>query len=394
LQRHQATVLHLTAGLFHQYADALGPVFERLNYLLFGGDRIDADVVRRVLQGARPAHLVHCYGPTETTTFASTHEIVELDAQARSVPIGRPIGNTRIYVLDASGEPAPVGVTGELYIGGDGVARGYLNQPALTAERFVRDRFSADPQARMYRTGDLGRWGEDGTLEFQGRNDFQVKIRGFRIELGEIEARLTACAGVREAVVLAREDVPGEKRLVAYWLAEAGAQISAAELRLQLSAQLPEYMLPSALLMLEAFPLTPNGKLDRRALPAPDGVSLSVRAYEAPDGEVEEALAGIWRELLQVERIGRHDHFFELGGHSLLLIRLVMKIQERFGVELPLPVLFETPILHQQADRIVEAELALYDEQMTSEMDAALEGLTAEQLRSMLTNSEDEHERA
>ncbi|WP_304438408.1 phosphopantetheine-binding protein [Lysobacter sp. Root983] len=221
-----------------------------------------------------------------------------------------------------------------------------------------------------------------------------MKIRGFRIELGEIEARLTACAGVREAVVLAREDVPGEKRLVAYWLAEAGAQISAAELRLQLSAQLPEYMLPSALLMLEAFPLTPNGKLDRRALPAPDGVSLSVRAYEAPDGEVEEALAGIWRELLQVERIGRHDHFFELGGHSLLLIRLVMKIQERFGVELPLPVLFETPILHQQADRIVEAELALYDEQMTSEMDAALEGLTAEQLRSMLTNSEDEHERA
>jgi acyl carrier protein len=153
-------------------------------------------------------------------------------------------------------------------------------------------------------------------------------------------------------------------------------------------------MLPSALVMLEAFPLTPNGKLDRRALPAPDGASLSVREYEAPDGEVEEALAGIWRELLQVDRIGRHDHFFELGGHSLLLIRLVMKIQERFGAELPLPVLFETPILHQQADRIVEAELALYDEQTKSEMDAALEGLTAEQLRAMLINSEDEHERA
>ncbi|WP_157499112.1 non-ribosomal peptide synthetase, partial [Lysobacter sp. Root604] len=348
LQRHQATVLHLTAGLFHQYADALGPVFERLNYLLFGGDRIDADVVRRVLQGARPAHLVHCYGPTETTTFASTHEIAELDAQARSVPIGRPIGNTRIYVLDASGEPAPVGVTGELHIGGDGVARGYLNRADLTQERFVRDRFSTDPQARMYRTGDLGRWGEDGTLEFQGRNDFQVKIRGFRIELGEIEARLTACAGVREAVVLAREDVPGEKRLVAYWLAEVGAQVSAAELRLQLSAQLPEYMLPTALLMLEAFPLTPNGKLDRKALPAPDATSLMRREYEAPQGEIEQELAEIWQSLLSIEQVGRHDHFFELGGHSLLVVAMTTRLRAK-GLRGEVRHLFAAPVLSAYA---------------------------------------------
>ncbi|MDQ3287621.1 MAG: amino acid adenylation domain-containing protein, partial [Pseudomonadota bacterium] len=391
LQRHQATVLHLTAGLFHQYVDALAPVFGRLNYLLFGGDKIDADKVRRVLKGVRPAHMVQCYGPTETTTFASMHEINGLDEQAHSVPIGRPIGNTRIYVLDSCGEPAPVGVTGEIHIGGEGVARGYLNRDELTQERFLRDPFSSDPQARMYRTGDLGHWREDGTLEFQGRNDSQVKIRGFRVELGEIQAKLAGCGGVREAVVLAREDQPGEKRLVAYWVAEEDAQVGAAELRSRLSSQLPDYMLPGAFVRLEALPLTPNGKLDRKALPAPDGASLSVRAYEAPRGEVEETLAEIWQSLLGVERVGRHDQFFELGGHSLLIVRLLMRIQECFGVELPLQALFESPSLHQQADQIVQAELALYDEQAKSEMSDALADLTAEQLQQMLTDSE-EHE--
>ena len=288
-------VLHLTAGLFHQYADALGPVFARSKYLLFGGDSRSTRTWCVACGRVRARRIwCICYGPTETTTFASTHEIGELDAQARSVPIGRPIANTQIYVLDACGEPVPLGVTGEIHIGGDGVARGYLNRAALTQERFVRDPFGADPQARMYRTGDLGRWLPDGNIEYQGRNDFQVKIRGFRIELGEIEAKLAGCAGVREAVVLAREDVPGDKRLVAYWVAEAGAELSVAELRTQLTAQLPEYMLPSAFVMLDAFPLTPNGKLDRKALPAPDGTSLSVREYEAPDGEVE---AGAGRDL-------------------------------------------------------------------------------------------------
>ncbi|KRD77783.1 hypothetical protein ASE43_20875 [Lysobacter sp. Root983] len=247
-------------------------------------------------------------------------------------------------------------MTGELYIGGDGVARGYLNRADLTQERFVRDRFSADPQARMYRTGDLGRWGEDGTLEFQGRNDFQVKIRGFRIELGEIEARLTACAGVREAVVLAREDVPGEKRLVAYWLAEVGAQVRAAELRLQLSAQLPEYMLPTALLMLEAFPLTPNGKLDRKALPAPDATSLMRREYEAPQGEIEQELAEIWQSLLSIEQVGRHDHFFELGGHSLLVVAMTTRLRAK-GLRGEVRHLFAAPVLSAYAATLRRGEV-------------------------------------
>ena len=394
LTRERATVLHLTAGLFHQYADQLSDSFPRLNYLLFGGDRIHADKVRRVLDGGRHAHLVQCYGPTETTTFASTFEVRELAADAASVSIGTPIANTQIYILDAHGEPAPIGAAGEIHIGGDGVARGYLNRDTLTAERFLKDPFRADPRARMYKTGDLGRWLPDGNIEYLGRNDFQVKLRGFRIELGEIEAKLAACAGIREAVVLAREDIPGDKRLVAYLVAVADTEISIALLRTELLALLPEYMVPSAFVLLDGFPLTPNGKLDRKALPVPDGSAIAQRAYEAPQGDVEETLAGIWQQLLHVERVGRHDHFFELGGHSLLLVRLLMRIQEAFGVELALPGLFEAPTLYQLADRIVQAELALYDDKTRNEMDAALAGMSAEQLRAMLTDSEEEHERA
>ncbi len=349
LKRHQATVLHLTAGLFHQYADALAPVFAGLNYLLFGGDKIDANKVRHVLQGTPPAHLVQCYGPTETTTFASTHEIRELDAQAHSVPIGRPIGNTRIYVLDAHGEPVPVGVTGEIHIGGDGVARGYLNRDELTQERFLRDPFHADPQARMYKTGDLGRWLQDGTLEFLGRNDFQVKIRGFRVELGEIEAQLVKQANVKDAVVVARVDASGDKRLVAYLIARDGQTLSTTALRDALATQLADYMLPSAFVQLEQFPLTPNGKLDARALPAPDASAVAARTYEAPVGEMERSIASIWQELLGLERVGRHDHFFELGGHSLMAVRVLARMRGELGVELPLRDLFAYPTLQALA---------------------------------------------
>ncbi|GGA41733.1 hypothetical protein GCM10010981_33430 [Dyella nitratireducens] len=344
LQLHQATVLHLTAGLFHQYADALAPVFARLNYLLFGGDKIDADKVRRVLQGTPPAHLVQCYGPTETTTFASTHEIRELDAQARSVPIGRPIGNTQIYVLDAHGEPVPIGVTGEIHIGGDGVARGYLNRDELTQERFLRDPFRADPQARMYKTGDLGRWLQDGTLEFLGRNDFQVKIRGFRVELGEIEAKLLQQPNVRDAVVIAREDVPGDKRLVAYLTAQDGQALPAVTLRDALAMELAEYMLPSAFVQLEQLPLTANGKLDRKALPVPHQHAAMARDYEAPQGEVEQAIAIIWQALLGVERVGRHDQFFELGGHSLMIITMIERLRSE-GLAANVKMVFASPSL-------------------------------------------------
>ncbi|MDX2093988.1 MAG: amino acid adenylation domain-containing protein, partial [Kofleriaceae bacterium] len=340
IERRALTVLHLTAGLFHQIVEGLGAGLGRLRMLLMGGDVVDPQVVRRMRAHARK--VVHCYGPTETTTFATTYEVGEVDAGCARLPIGRPIGNTQVYVLDAHQQPVPIGVIGELYIGGDGVARGYLNQPALTAERFLADPFRGEPSARMYRTGDLARYLPDGNLEFLGRNDHQVKIRGYRIELGEIEAVVAAHASVREVTVLAREDQPGDKVLVAYVVGRDGAPDLEA-LRTHTSASLPGYMVPSTFVVLEAFPLTRNGKLDRKALPAPDAMQ-SKRAYEAPQGALEELLAQIWRELLRLEQVGRNDNFFELGGHSLLAIRLLAQLRRR-GWTVEVRTLFATPSL-------------------------------------------------
>jgi aryl carrier-like protein len=243
-------------------------------------------------------------------------------------------------------QPVPIGVMGELYIGGAGVARGYLNRVELTAERFLGDPFAEEPGARVYRTGDLGRWLADGTIEFLGRNDFQVKIRGFRIELGEIEAQLAEHEAVREAVVIAREDTPGEKRLVSYYITTEQAEggVGAEALRTHLSAKLPEHMLPAAYVRLESLPLGPNGKLDRKALPAPEAEAHSRRGYEAPQGEVETLLAAIWAELLKLERVGRHDNFFELGGHSLLAVTLVERMRQA-GLQSDVITLFATPTI-------------------------------------------------
>ncbi|WP_198691497.1 non-ribosomal peptide synthetase, partial [Xenorhabdus lircayensis] len=241
--------------------------------------------------------------------------------------IGRPLANTQIYLLDAGGQPVPLGVTGEIHIAGAGVGRGYLNRPELTAARFLPDPFAASPTARLYKTGDLGRWLADGHLEYLGRNDFQVKLRGFRIELGEIEAQLVQCPGVHEAVVIARGDNADQKRLVAYLLAEPNAKLEPAALRQQLARQLADYMIPGAFVTLGAFPLTPNGKLDRQALPAPDQAAVVARDYEAPVGKVETALAEIWQALLGLEKVGRYDHFFELGGHSLMVVSLIERLR-------------------------------------------------------------------
>ncbi|WP_157064385.1 non-ribosomal peptide synthetase, partial [Pseudomonas sp. CMR5c] len=238
-----------------------------------------------------------------------------------NTPIGKPIANTRLYLLDAQLQPVPLGVVGELFIAGVQVARGYLNREQLTAERFVDDPFSDQPGARMYRTGDLGRYLADGNIEYLGRNDDQVKIRGLRIELGEIQARLTQLEGIKEAVVLAREDVPGDKRLVAYYTSAAGhAKLPVEQVRQALLEHLPDYMVPALFVHLDALPLSPNGKLERKALPAPGLEAALVREYEAPVGDTEILLAQLWAELLNVERVGRHDHFFELGGHSLLAV--------------------------------------------------------------------------
>ncbi|WP_157831216.1 non-ribosomal peptide synthetase, partial [Pseudomonas sp. 43NM1] len=354
LSQSGATVLFVTTALFNQYVQLIPEALKGLRILLCGGERADPAAFRRLLAFAPELRLVHCYGPTETTTYATTYEVKSLAADADSVPIGRPISNTQIYLLDAFQQPVPIGVVGEICIGGQGVAKGYLNRPELTAEKFVPDVFSGNPQALLYRTGDLGRWNAQGLLECLGRNDDQVKIRGFRIELGEIEARLATCPGVKDVVVLAREDVPGDKRLVAYYTVH-GAALSGESLRAHMQNSLPDYMIPSACVHLPKLPLNANGKVERKALPAPDHAALLTREYQAPQGEIETVLAQIWAEVLQVEQVGREDHFFELGGHSLLAMRMVSRVRLRLGVELALNELFANPQLSAVAQVLAEA---------------------------------------
>jgi microcystin synthetase protein McyA len=286
------------------------------------------------------------YGPSEDTTYST----FALRSANGPETIGRPIANTQIYLLNSYLQPVPVGVPGELHIGGAGLARGYLNRPELTAQKFIRDPFSAEPQARLYKTGDLARYLEDGNIEYLGRIDHQVKIRGFRIELGEIEAVLNQHAAVRETALLAREDIPGDKRLVAYIVSGSGQTPSINELRGFLKTRLPDYMIPSAFVFVDALPLTPNGKLDRRALPAPDTSRIELEeVYVAPLTPVEEQLAAIWSDVLGLEQIGIRDNFFDLGGHSLLALRLMAQIQTQFGQNLPLATLFKNATIERLA---------------------------------------------
>ncbi|MBD2812215.1 non-ribosomal peptide synthetase, partial [Xenorhabdus sp. Vera] len=297
--------------------------------------------------------------------------------------------NTRIYILDSRGQPVPLGVAGEIYIGGVGVARGYLNRPQLTAERFLLDPFSQNAGARMYKSGDLGRWLPDGNIEYLGRNDFQVKLRGFRIEPGEIEARLKQCHGIHDAIVIVREDMPDEnaavqKRLVAYLLPQEGTELVPAELRQQLAQHLADYMLPSAFVTLEAFPLMPNGKLDRQALPVPDASAIVVRSYEAPNSDEEILLAQIWQNLLGLEQVGRHDHFFELGGHSLMLVQLATRIQDEFLVNIPISSLFLFPQLAEQADLILTAQMEEIGENDIKSLQNSLDSMSTEELMAIL----------
>ena len=317
--------------------------------LVLGGEALNTQQLRWWRQCAPDTRVFNHYGPTEATVGCVVQAVSERHEGV--VPIGRPISNLRMYILDEDRQVVPIGVVGELYIGGVGVAAGYWRRPELTAQRFVTDPFSAEPQARMYRTGDLCRWQAEGTIEYVGRNDDQVKIRGYRIELGEIESHLRRHAGVHEAVVLAREDEPGQKRLVGY-VTGAGVEVTA--LRAQLKSVLPEYMVPSALVLLERLPLTANGKLDRRALPAPSASGAS--GYEAPRGEMEELLAGLWQQVLSVPRVGREDNFFDLGGHSLLAVQLVTRIREVLGRELSVRELFQYPTVRQLGECVYASE--------------------------------------
>jgi len=354
LKRSGASILFVTTALFNQYVQLIPDALKGLRILLCGGERGDPAAFRTLRAEAPDVRLVHCYGPTETTTYATTFAVQNVADEADSVSIGGPISNTQVYVLDAFQQPVPFGVTGELYIGGQGVALGYLNRPELTAEKFLPDPFSDRPDAVMYRTGDLVRWLAPGQLECIGRNDDQVKIRGFRIELGEIENRLLSCPGVREAVVLARRDGAQTARLVAYFSAD-DAELHSATLRALLQARLPEYMVPSAWVRLENLPLNNNGKVDRKALPEPTQEALLNRVYEAPGNALESRLAGLWSEILQVDRVGRHDNFFELGGHSLLAVRLVSQMQQA-GLPITLAELFQQPSIEAMAALLAERD--------------------------------------
>jgi amino acid adenylation domain-containing protein len=317
-----------------------------LRMVLVGGEAIDARLWHEVAQCKR-IHFYNVYGPTECTVEATLARIQDDRAGPH---IGRPMQNRQIYILDSLLQPVPIGAVGEIHVGGEGVAQGYLNRPELTRERFIQSPFGSSPEARIYRTGDLGRWRSDGTIEYLGRNDTQVKIRGFRIELGEIEAELARHQQVAGAVVLAREDTPGEKRLVAYVVPTAGAVPSVEEIRIHLKSVLPEYMVPSALVMLDKLPVSVSGKLDRSMLPAPEFNAYSRQRHEAPQGKIEESLATIWSEVLQVAQVGRHDNFFELGGHSLLGMKLIARISRDLGIRPPVATIFQYATVCQMAE--------------------------------------------
>jgi acyl-coenzyme A synthetase/AMP-(fatty) acid ligase/acyl carrier protein len=315
--------------------------------LVVGGEVLPPSTVRLWRKLQPEMRIVNEYGPTETVVGCAAYAIRSTEQLLLSVPIGSAMANTGVYVLNEEYQPVAVGVSGELHISGMQVGRGYQGRPEMTAEKFVPDPFRGEPGARMYKTGDLGRWRANGVIEYIGRNDLQVKIRGFRIELGEIEARLREYVRVEDAAVIVREDVIGEKRLVAYYTClhsgEATLEnVNAEELRNYLSTKLPEYMVPVACVKLEKMPVTRNGKLDRKALPVPEN-AWAVRGYEAPVGEIETTIATIWAEVLGVERVGRYDDFFALGGHSLLAIRIVARIRECLHVKLKLRDLFEAP---------------------------------------------------
>jgi len=324
-----------------------------LRRVMCGGEALPPALARRLEEVLPGVVLFNMFGPSEASQAVMGQ--VRVREGDTTVPLGRPNPNTRVYILDASGAPVPAGVVGELYIGGVQMARGYLGRPELTAERFLPDPFGREPGGRLYQTGDLGRWREDGRIEYLGRIDFQVKVRGFRIELGEIEARLREHPGVREAVVVAREDTPGDKRLAAYWVGEG---VDPETLRAQLGRTLPAYMVPSAYVRMDEFPLSPNGKLDRAALPAPEGAAHAARGYEAPVGETEQALAEIWAEVLGLERVGRRDNFFELGGHSLLAVQVISRMRQVLEVEIPLGELFTRPVLADFARGLATAARA------------------------------------
>jgi amino acid adenylation domain-containing protein len=341
-------LLFLTTPLFNQLAREATELFAGLPQVVTGGERMDPGAARTVLEQARPGYLANIYGPTENGTLSTFHPLRAADTDAPSAPIGRPLANSAAYVLDGWMRPCPVGVPGELYVGGDGLARGYLGRPGMTADRFVPGPFGA-PGERLYRTGDRARWTADGALEFLGRMDQQVKLRGFRVEPGEVEAALRALPHVLDAAVV----VHGEA-LAGYVAPRAGAALDSAGLRDALAQRLPPYLVPATITVLDALPVTPSGKVDRRALPQPAPVAAADDdGYVPPETPEEEAIAAAWREVLGIDRVGATDGFFSLGGHSLRAVRIITRIEEALGVRLPVSALFDAPTVRGLARRVV-----------------------------------------
>ncbi len=353
IETHHLSAMFLTSSLFNVMAARCPQAFRTVRHLLVGGDAVEPRWARHVLRTAPLERIINGYGPTECTTFSVTHEIREVPEGAKSVPIGRPLSNSQAYVLDWNMQPAPVGVAGELYLGGDGLAKGYWNRPELTAERFVPSPFDPTGQARLYKTGDMARYREDGVIEYLGRTDHQVKIRGFRIELGEIETVLRQHPGVRDCAVVVGQDASGAKTLWAYAATGPGARPNWGEIRQFLRERLPEFMLPSAGLFLDALPLSPNGKVDRRNLPS---IEAAPRANTAsavtPMTEAQQTVAEIWKKVLGARDIGLDDNFFEVGGDSLLIANVECELRPRFRTPFTITDLFEFSTIRTLAARL------------------------------------------
>ncbi len=341
IRQHGVTCLFLTTGLFNQIVDARPSVLETVDHVLTGGEIMSVPRVQKAMQLLPRLQLANIYGPTESTTFACFYPIKKGVASAGSMPIGRPIANTTLYILDTSLQPVPIGFGGELYIGGDGLARGYHNRPELTAERFISNPFSPEPDARLYKTGDLARYLPDGNIEFLGRIDHQVKIRGFRIELGEIEAVLGRHPNILNVVVIAREDIPDHKQLVAYLVIRQEPAPTSAELRDFLLQSLPNYMVPVSFVTLPILPLTSNGKIDRKALPDPNQSAIAIRSVSAiPETALEKSIASIWQDVLQLTTTELDHNFFEIGGDSLRIASVHDRLQKLLGRQFPITDLF------------------------------------------------------
>jgi amino acid adenylation domain-containing protein len=388
VKRHPIDVLKITpAQLSALLSSPGGAAMLPRKYLIVGGEACSWDLVRRVAQAGKCAVINH-YGPTEATVGCCTFSVADTDVSAwapAAVPIGRPIANAQIYVLNQGMELVPPGVPGELCIGGAGIAKGYLNQPQQTAERFVADPFSKDP-GPLYRTGDLARFLPDGNVEFLGRIDQQVKIRGFRVEPAEIESVLKQHSAVREVVVVPQEDKSGDKRLVAYVVGGKPSP-STEDLRSYLQTKLPDYMVPSAIVKLEMLPLTPNGKVDVHALPSVDEVTtVTQRIFMAPRNPVEQGLSEIWREVLGLEQVGVQDNFFEVGGHSLLATQVVSRVRTTFRVQLPLRSLFDSPTVAGLADQISRLQPQSSEEDEITKLLGELEGISDEEAERLLAD--------